>query len=491
MKKIKYTIAALSLFLAIGCTNEDANFNDNKDRAYDVPAETLFANAQYELVSQLVTPSVNLSPFRYFSQYWAATQYPTESRYNLTQRNIPVNLWNNLYRDVLGNLTTAEKVIDLEPKPSALSDAKFAAQQANKKAIIELLKVYTFQVLVDTFGDIPYTEALNPTNVLPKYDDDAAIYPDLLIRANAALAVLNASTATESFNSGDVVFDGDLTSWINFGNSLKVKIGINLADVNTGLAQTAIESAVLAGVITDNSQNASMVYATAAPLYNPLHADLVASGRNDNVASSTIVNKLKELEDPRIAVYFNPVINTNTYLGGVNGAANLAQNFSPIGEALRQPSLAGQLFEATEMNFYLAEAAARGYTVGKSAADYYSDAIMASFDFWGLSSAAAANYLAKPEVAYATADGDWKKKIGTQAWIALFNRPFESWTSFRRLDQPALIAPANAVAAAQGKVPKRFTYPSSEFTVNKVNLEAARIAIGGDKLQTRIFWDIN
>ena len=96
MKNIKYTIAALSLFLAIGCTSDDANFNDNQDRAYDVPAETLVANAQYELVGQMTTSSVNLSPFRYFTQYWAQTQYFQESRYNLTQRNIPVNLWNNL-----------------------------------------------------------------------------------------------------------------------------------------------------------------------------------------------------------------------------------------------------------------------------------------------------------------------------------------------------------------------------------------------------------
>ena len=124
-------------------------------------------------------------------------------------------------------------------------------------------------------------------------------------------------------------------------------------------------------------------------------------------------------------------------------------------------------------------------------ADFYNEAIKSSFEFWGLSTADATAYLAQPEVAYTTAAGDWKKKIGTQAWLALFNRPFEAWTSIRRLDQPEIIAPANAVAAAQGKMPKRFTYPSSEVTVNQANLEAARIAIGGDKLQTRIFWDIN
>lgn len=489
MKKIKYTIAALSLFLAIGCTSDDPTFNDNKDRAYDVPAETLVANAQFELVSQLTTSSVNLSPFRYFTQYWAQTQYNTESRLNITQRNIPVNLWNNLYRDVLGNLTTAEGVIALEVKPNLQDQADFTTQQENKKAIIELMKVYTFQVLVDTFGDVPYTEALDPTNVLPKYDDDAVIYPDLLLRTNAALAILDASAG--SFASGDVVYAGDVASWIEFGNSLKVKIAINMADVNSAVAKTAIESAVLAGVITQNSQNASMNFSSVAPLYNPIYADLEASGRNDFVGSATLVNALIALDDPRLPIYFRPVINTTDFIGGVNGAANLAQFFSGIGDALRAPDFAGQLFEATEMNFLLAEAAERGYAVGGTAESFYDAAIMRSFEFWGLPMASATAYLAKPEVAYTTADGDWKKKIGTQAWLALFNRPFESWTSYRRLDQPVLTAPANAVNAAQGKIPNRFTYPSSEILVNKVNLDAAKAAIGGDKLQTKIFWDIN
>ena len=490
MKKIKYTIAAFSLFLAIGCTSEDANFNDNRDAAYDVPAETLVANAQFELASQMTTSSVNLSPFRYFTQYWAQTQYFQESRYNLTQRNIPVNFWNNLYRDVLGNLTTAETVIDQEAKPELQTAAQFATQQANKKAIIELMKVYTFQVLVDSFGDIPYSEALDPSNVLPKYDDDAVIYPDLLVRIDNALAILDPSAG--SFTSGDVIYNGDVAGWIEFANSLKVKIGINLADVNSGLAKTAIESGVAAGVITENSQNASFIFSSGPPNYNPIHADLVASGRNDYVGSATIVNALIALDDPRLAVYFQPVGGEpgTEYIGGVNGVANLAQFFSGIGDALRAPDLAAQLFEATEMNFYLAEAAERGYSVGGSAESFYNDAITSSFEFWGLSTADATTYLAQPEVAYATAEGDWKKKIGTQAWLALFNRPFEAWTSIRRLDQPQIIAPTNAIAAAEGKMPNRLTYPTSEVTVNKANLDAAKAAIGGDKLQTKIFWDI-
>ena len=82
----------------------------------------------------------------------------------------------------------------------------------------------------------------------------------------------------------------------------------------------------------------------------------------------------------------------------------------------------------------------------------------------------------------------WKQKIGEQAYIALYNRGFEAWTSFRRLDFPALIAPADA---NETKVPTRLTYPAREETLNATNVEAASTAIGGNTLTTKLFWDVN
>lgn len=93
-----------------------------------------------------------------------------------------------------------------------------------------------------------------------------------------------------------------------------------------------------------------------------------------------------------------------------------------------------------------------------------------------------------PNVVFSAAN--WKLKIGQQAWIAMYNRGFESWNFYRRLDYPVLTAP-NAVSAAAGKVPTRLTYPINEQTVNGANWTAASSAIGGDKLTTKVFWDIN
>ncbi|MDP4292361.1 MAG: SusD/RagB family nutrient-binding outer membrane lipoprotein, partial [Bacteroidota bacterium] len=82
----------------------------------------------------------------------------------------------------------------------------------------------------------------------------------------------------------------------------------------------------------------------------------------------------------------------------------------------------------------------------------------------------------------------WREKIGTQAWYAYYFRGFTAWTSWRRLDYPRLIAPQKHVPAVNG-VPVRYTYAVSEQTLNSTNYNAAATAIGGDRADTRLFWD--
>jgi hypothetical protein len=477
MKKIIFSLAMLSL-IASGCDNDTDNFNNNQDAQYDVAPEVLFTNAEKELADQMTTPSVNLNPFRFLAQYWAETTYNDETRYRFTTRSVSDNHWNNLYRNVLGNLESAKQLVAAQGS---------GTQQNNQLAIIEILQVYTFQVLVDSFGDIPYSQALNTDILLPTYDDDAAIYPQLITRLDAAIA--NLDDQGPSWTNSDVIYNGDVSQWRMFANSLKLKLGINLADVNPTLAQSTIESAFNGGVILTNAQNATFEYPGSAPNFNPIYGELVASNRNDFVAADTFVNALNAYNDPRRAVYFNTV--GGEYVGGVYGAANNNfSEFSAIGDTFRSPDLPSELFEATEVNFYLAEAAARGYAVGNSAEYYYNQGIRTSFEYWGLSQTQADTYLAMPEVAYTTASADWRETIGMQEWFAFFNRPFEAWNSYRRLDYPQLEAPSNAVAAAEGQVPKRLAYPVSERTVNNANYTAASEAIGGNKLATHVFWDV-
>lgn len=493
MKKFFISIFAISALIT-SCASEDDVFNDDSAKAYEASGEFFFANAQKELVDQMTTPSVNLNVFRYFSQYWAATLYRAESRYDLTTRDIPDNHWNNLYTQVLANLKKAKENIMTESKPASMAQINWEKMQQNRLAIIEILNVYTFQVLVDSFGDVPYSQSLDVVNMpLPKYDDDTEIYNNLLTRLNTAISQLDTGYGSIT-PAQDAVYGGDVSKWKLFANSLKAKLAINLADVNPSVAKQNLEQAFTAGVIETNSNNAALIYNSFSPNYNPIYEELVASDRNDFVPASIFVNRLNALNDPRRPVYFTPLEGTtSTYVGGTYGSTNTQpyqNSYSHIGDKIKEPNLPGVLIDAAEINFILAEAAERGYSVG-SAATHYEKAVKSSMSYWGVSDLDANSYYNQTSVNYTSAPGTWKEKIGNQAWIAMYNRGFESWTFFRRLDFPGIVAPASAYPVAEGKIPVRLTYPSTEPNVNGTNYQAAVSAIGGDKLSTKVFWDIN
>ena len=121
-----------------------------------------------------------------------------------------------------------------------------------------------------------------------------------------------------------------------------------------------------------------------------------------------------------------------------------------------------------------------------TAQSHYNRAIEAAFENWGVHGTNV--YLANPAVNYLTAKGTYKEKIGTQKWLALYNRGFEAWTEWRRLDFPRLNVPAGKV---YGDIPVRFTFPIEEQNLNTNSYNEAATAVGGDKVSTKLFWDKN
>jgi hypothetical protein len=107
---------------------------------------------------------------------------------------------------------------------------------------------------------------------------------------------------------------------------------------------------------------------------------------------------------------------------------------------------------------------------------------------WGVAAADITTYLARTDVAYATATGTWKQKLGEQSWIALYNRGFEAWTSYRRLDFPNLKTPPVTFGDIT-EVPKRYSYPGIEQSLNKTNYLDAVSKAGNDLVTSKLFWD--
>ncbi len=474
MKKIFLILTAA--VMAVSCSDNLEDLNQNIKDPTAVSGESLFAAAQKQLADQIVTPNVNLNNLRLFTQQLQETTYTDESNYDQITRAIPDNHWRELYRDVLKDLNESARVLNETENP--LTDAL----KPNKLAVVEVLTVYAFSNLVETYGNVPYSEALDIDNLTPAYDDGKAVYVDLIARLDAAISSMN--TGVGSFSgTEDMMYSGDVAKWKKFANSLKLRMGIMLSDVDPSVAKTTVESAVTSGVFTSNADNGSYMYSTSAPNNNPMNDNLVLSGRNDYVAAKTIIDIMNDLEDPRRAAYFTQI--DGEYIGGEVGSISAYANHSHVADRLVEPNEPGVLLSYTEVRFLLAEAAERGFAVGGDAATHYNAAITASFDYWGVTGVS--DYLAKPDVDYATAvaDSSWKQVIGTQAYLGLYNRTFASYLSVRRLDYPILTKPTGNVSG----FPVRYLYPVGEQTLNEDNYDVASGAIGGDAAETQLFWD--
>jgi hypothetical protein len=478
MKRVLYFLAAV-VVVTTACTKNLSDLNVDPKNPSTAPSYAFFTNAQRSLSSTLTSSNVNLNIFRLIVQHWQETQYPEESQYDLGTREINGNSWDALYRDVIRDLREAKTLIPndvVNPDGSPKAD-----RQQNELAITEIMEIYTWDYLVVTYGNIPYTEAMDINNPFPKYDDAKTIYNDLLTRLDAAIGKLN--TTGDSFGNADLVYGGDVAKWKKFANSLKLKMGLTIADDDNAKAKTTVESAVASGVFTSNSDNAEFHYVSAPPNTNPIWVDLVQSGRDDFVGASTLINQMKTFNDPRLDNYFTTDQTGTGYSGAAPGVQSAFAQYSHVNPTITAATFPGLLLDYSEVEFYLAEALQRGYVVGGTAVTHYANAVTASILYWGGTPAEAATYLLQPGVVYNPAN--WKMSIGLQQWIAFYNRGWDAWISWRRLDYPQLLPADGALSA----IPVRLPYPVNEQNVNTSNYEAASTAIGGDLVETKLWWD--
>lgn len=478
MKTIKYIFSVLVLVIAFATSSCEKLDNINPKAATEVPVGTLFSNAQVALVNQINSTSVNNNTTRLLVQYHQETTYFTEARYDFSGRNIPDAYSRALYRDVIMDLKEVKDLLMEKAYTGAL-----ATERDNQVAIADILQVYAFQVAVDAFGDMPYTEALQGiVDASPAYDDAAAIYADLLVRLTADINALNDSQG--SFGPADFIYNGDIANWKMFAASLKLRIGMRLADVNPTAAKAAVESAYTTGVFTSQDESGILYYPGVSPHVNSIYSGFTVDGRKDFLPTNTIIDLMVSLGDPRLPLYFTQY--EGAYVGAVAGldAAQSYNNYSHFADRFFAADFEAILIDYVETEFLLAEAAQRTWSVGSTTAEeYFDNAVTESILYWEGTTGDANAYLAANPYDAA----NWKESIGTQKWLALYNRGVEGWAEWRRLDFPILNVPQ---AMVYGDIPARMPYPFNEIKNNKVNYEAASAAIGGDDQRTKLFWDI-
>ncbi len=402
-----------------------------------------------------------------------------------------------------------------------IQQTKEDATRTNLYNAARIWKAYTFMVLTDTYGDIPYKEAglgYLEQNTKPVYDSQESIYTDILKELDEASAALN--TAGTKI-SGEILFAGDVTKWKRFGNSLLLRAAMRLSKIDPAKAQTYVAKAVAGGLMQSNSDNAKLL---RTPEYvNPIGSEISGNEKANYYAQKEFVELLKATSDPRLGSWLHRFV----------GAQNATQQTAAL--RTKDPSLVKGIplgyndvtiattfaaegvvslydysqfdwqvvFTNTSPQWYctysqtqllLAEAIVRGWATGDAAA-CYSNAIkadlerMADFGAQAVIPAATitAYVAANPLVA-----GNELRMIGEQYWVVSIPNGFEAWSNFRRTGFPVLAPNPYPASEIPGEFIRRHVYPDRESDSNKANLDAAIANQGGTantRMNGRVWWD--
>jgi hypothetical protein len=501
---MKKYIIAISLALLSVFTWSCDNFLDvNQDPNYlgDIPdAKVVLPAAQMNLANQLMGWDFGFGG-GYWAQYWtqayAASQFKFLCEYTETDFEVA---YEELTSGVLNDLKRIQTV---------------SGESADKGNyyVAEALSIFTWQVITDVWGDVPYFEALKGDEGLfsPKFNSGEEIYADLLLRVNALLAVdLTESTLDKNY---DLVYKGDLAKWQAFANSVKLKLMMRLSETasydNAAVISFIEANTFISGsAMIPGSTWADKEEGKRHPMREFQEGGAEYLSKNV-IASRTFLDYLKNNSDPRLDVLFTKTgaNHEGAFFGDFNSKADTdGDGTKDDKESYSTPLFAADMdlmiMSTWEINFFIAEAYARSENNAK-AKEFYDLGVEASLAQNG----GLANDIIT--TGYATwVDGSSEegiKQIAMQKWVANANyQHIESLLERNRTKYPAVNSMdissdrANAYenfpigflsvsvtgkAKTNGKLPSSPTYPESVMVRNE-----NRPSQKADLLE-KVWWD--
>ena len=453
MKSINKIFLVLLVGLLFSCENQ-LDINTDPNSPPNITPGLALSAAQASLITVTGGDFSNLGGFyaQYHTQAPSASQYESIDQYNLNTAyaNRP---WTELYA-------------------GCLNDLEFVITESNKAGdtggvlIGTLMKAYTFQLLVDIFGDVPYTEALQSVNnITPKTTEGSVIYQDLIAKIDAALASYNSNPFETTIGKQDMIYGANMDQWIKFANTLKLKMYLRMA--YTTLANPAKVNALLAenNFITADAKFSSFGKEEELNKRNPFYeAQIDRLGDVNNVASNSLFQFYNLNADPRLKAVYRPS-STNAYLSIAQGSGktfnNLASNYSRPNIIWDTPVY---LMTVAESNFLQAEALIR-YAAGAGAKAKYDAGVSASFIAYGLKTTAnpdpAATFIA-PGGAYAYVVGPnteaTLRQVIVQKWASLaYINNIESYIETTRTKFPEIVAATSVDYAIGNRIPSQIS----------------------------------
>ena len=527
--KLKAVLAAMILLVASSC---DSWLDDNisPNALPSVPVTQMLPSA----IGSFGFHMGGSDLYRY-SAIWsqqitaqAGRQTENYSLYVLADTELNGVWRTNLYGGVLTDL---EEILKLDP----------ATTHPRYFGIAKVIKAFTYSVLVDFWGDIPYSEALQGvSNVVPAIDDDAAVYPQLITLLDQAIVDLKAPSALSAPAADDYIFGGNASRWIKTANVLKLRMYLKLANTpgfNTAAISSFITATPANEFMESNADDFQHPFvASLSGRQNPIH-QFILSRQDDICTSSTMVNLMNAKADPRrvnyftphpfsVAAYNTPPTGTTGYVGlqPGTGGGNIVNTLSRLHRFVRGSVTTGaaaipagpnltvlgatslsydggapvNILTFAEYNFIRAELALRyGAPVAPKASvqAWFQDGIRASI----LDASHPARPLVEADVTtYLSADPDGNsitngtlsgtteeqlRQIIEEKYVANLTVTGEAWCDWRRTGYPLLqLLPGALNPGNNNKVPRSLFYPQQEVDANPKLKQKANMSV-------RVFWD--
>lgn len=479
MKILKYILPAIFLLSVLACTKDFETFNTNPNAPVKVQPGLLLRQVIYDYGDEMAYEGFVAGNL--LGQYFTAIDFNLFDRHSLTEPQFGGNPWPTIYTNLRDN-----EILLLEAQSNPTSSVY------EGPALI--LKAYFTAALTDLYGDVPYQEALQGGQglVTPKYDTQESIYTGpngILKNLETAIEKIRAYSGTTALE-GDLFFDGDLTAWIRFAQSLRIKALLRISNkVAVGSTLQAIYDE--GNYIATNDDNATFDFSESQP-NNFRMANLRAGDFNLFIMSETSEEILKDLQDPRMALFFRPMANDpSAFSGLLNGpdastTSISVADYSLTGRIFREApgNLDANFITAWETLFLLAEAAERGY-IQADASALYASAVTLAFEYWKTD--LPADYLTTGNAAYGQNGQDKIAQIITQKWIANIINGYEGWIEYRRTGFPQL----KTIAASLNNdlIPVRMPYPTDEDALNHDNFVKATEG-NGNSVNVGVWWDL-
>ncbi|MDR3142983.1 MAG: SusD/RagB family nutrient-binding outer membrane lipoprotein [Tannerellaceae bacterium] len=391
------------------------------------------------------------------------------------------------------------------------------------RAMATIVKVFGMSRITDMYGPIPYSKFGTSTQV--PYDSQKEVYYQFFEELNDAINVLttysnnNSSRYMEQY---DYIYSGNVNKWVKFANTLRLRLAMRISFIDKTKAETEAALAVnhSFGLMTSTDDSAVLHQTTSFTFTNPIWE--VSESFQDMRMGATMDCYLNGYKDPRISKYFRPATKDGNYHGVRNGMTNLAKDtYIAAASGLNFETNSNiQWMNAAETYFLLAEAKLRLNIGTETVQSYYEQGIRTSFSSIGATGVDAyiadatnlplASYinpvtnastnisssLSRLTIAWVeSATTEVKlERIMIQKWIALYPDGQEAWNEMRRTGYPGFVrinSYGYQTEVASNELISRLKFPTTEYSNNSENTQAAVSLLGGtDAAGTKLWWDV-